>query len=327
MLDFLATFQLPLLLAAAEPLELPTGRLEEISLWRVYLNHPTLKALWPIPVLAVVGFVFFKVFGKWWRELDQEARELRESENHAPDYRPAVCLVIVAVSLTLQEYYGGRRYYDAVLRPWLEDLETTWTWIELQKWDEYYGYCWWSFTRVLGYVLIPFPLWKLLFRKDSLLDMGLRTKGLWKHAWVYLALFLALLPVQLVVATGSDFINYYPFYKQSSRSWFDFLMWQVIYYAQFLTLELFFRGFMVNALKRMGAGAIFVMAVPYCMIHYGKPYTEALGAIVAGVLLGTLAMRTKSAIGGFLLHISVALTQDLLSLFMRNALPSRFWPL
>ena len=84
---------------------------------------------------------------------------------------------------------------------------------------------------------------------------------------------------------------------------------------------------MVGALRRtMGSGAIFVMAVPYCMIHYGKPYLEAHGAIVAGVVLGSLSMRTRSIYAGFLVHVTVALGMDTLSLWKRSALPVSLWP-
>jgi membrane protease YdiL (CAAX protease family) len=50
------------------------------------------------------------------------------------------------------------------------------------------------------------------------------------------------------------------------------------------------------------------------MIHYGKPLPETLGAIGAGVILGTLAMRTRSIWGGVLIHIGVAITMDMLAL-------------
>jgi len=128
------------------------------------------------------------------------------------------------------------------------------------------------------------------------------------------------------VAQQPDFGTYSPFYKNASRSWWDFLIWEAIYFAQFLALEMFFRGFILGALKRtMGFSAIFVMAVPYCMIHYGKPYLEAHGAIVAGVVLGTLSMRTRSAYSGFLVHVSVAFLMDFLSLYKRGVLPTTFW--
>ena len=87
-----------------------------------------------------------------------------------------------------------------------------------------------------------------------------------------------------------------------------------MYFAQFFGLEMFFRGFWLGALRRsFGSGAIFAMAVPYCMIHFGKPFLEVNGAIVAGIALGSLSMRTKSIYQGFLVHITVAALMDWLS--------------
>jgi membrane protease YdiL (CAAX protease family) len=241
--------------------------------------------------------------------------------------RPAACFVIAAVVLTLQEYYGGRAFYDQLIKPALTDLEAAGiSWVKLQKYDEYDSYCWWVFARVLGYVLIPFPVWKLLFPRDSLLDMGLRVGGFFNHLWIYGLCLLVVVPVVLIVATQPDFGTYYPFYKQSSRSWFDFLIWEAIYWLQFLSLEMFFRGWMLGALRHtLGSAAIFAMAVPYCMIHYGKPYLEAHGAIVAGVVLGSLAMRTRSIWAGFLVHITIAFMMDFLALLRRGVLPTTFW--
>jgi hypothetical protein len=68
------------------------------------------------------------------------------------------------------------------------------------------------------------------------------------------------------------------------------------------------------------------MAVPYCMIHYGKPYLEACGAIIAGIALGSLSMKTKSIYQGFLVHITIALLMDWLSLRHRHCTPLTFWP-
>ena len=72
--------------------------------------------------------------------------------------------------------------------------------------------------------------------------------------------------------------------------------------------------------------AIFAMAVPYCMIHYGKPYLETNGAIVAGIVLGSLAMRTRSIYAGFLVHATVAVLNDILALTRKHALPELLSP-
>jgi membrane protease YdiL (CAAX protease family) len=100
-----------------------------------------------------------------------------------------------------------------------------------------------------------------------------------------------------------------------------------MYIAQFFALEVFFRGFMLSPLRRsFGSGAVFAMCVPYVMIHYGKPYLESAGAFLAGVALGSLAMRTRSIYSGFFVHVSVALMMDLLALSRGAGLPTHFWP-
>jgi membrane protease YdiL (CAAX protease family) len=176
-------------------------------------------------------------------------------------------------------------------------------------------------------VLVPIATWKLLFKHESLWDYGLHIKGTLRHAWIYAGLMAIVGPVVFLVAQQPDFGNYYPFYKHCSRSWFDLLVWEGMYFAQFFALEFFFRGWMIGALRgTMGSAAIFAMSLPYCMIHYGKPYLEAHGAIVAGVVLGSLSMRTRSIYGGVFLHVGVAALMDFLSLLKRNALPTAFWP-
>jgi membrane protease YdiL (CAAX protease family) len=283
----------------------------------------------PIPILLVLLTALWWFFRGTWQELDNEAAAWRArlASDHRLDIRPFVALALCALILTMQEYYGGRATFDETIRPILMQLDLKHPkWIRLAKYDELYGFCWWSFSRVAGYVT-PFFVWKLVFREDSLLDMGLRLRGFFKHAKIY-GLFLAIvLPAMYLVSRRPDFGSYYPFYKSSSRSWYDFLSWEGVYFAQFFGLEMFFRGFLLGALRRsFGSGAIFAMAVPYCMIHFGKPFLEANAAIVAGVALGSLSMKTKSIYQGFLVHITVAALMDWIALGHRHALPTVFWP-
>ena len=286
------------------------------------------KPLLPVPVLLVVLPALWWFFRSTWRELDDDATEWRvrlKAEGRS-DLRPFVAGAMCAVILTMQEYYGGRGPYEQYLRPVLVWLDVKHGGVaRVAKYDELYGFVWWVFARVGGYVA-PFFLWKLFFREDSILDMGLRVRGFFQHAWIY-GLFLAIvLPTMLLVATQPDFGAYYPFYKTSSRSWFDFLCWEGMYFIQFFALEMFFRGFWLGALRRsLGSGAIFAMVVPYCMIHYGKPFLEANGAIVAGIALGSLSMKTRSIYQGFFVHITVAGLMDWLALAHRHALPTTFW--
>jgi membrane protease YdiL (CAAX protease family) len=308
--------------------ELPLTRLHEVSWWSSLINYPPIKALMPVPILAALTPLVWWFFHRTWEEVDEETARQRSLSPVAVDYRPAACFVITAVVLTLQEYYGGRSFYDQVIRPGIESLKLGPVGLaRFARYDELYGYAWWAASRFVGYVLVPLPLWKLMFPEDKLLDMGLRGRGFFSHAWIYGLCLAVVIPVMLIVAREPDFGSYYPFYKQSSRSYFDWLCWEAMYFLQFFALELFFRGWMLGALRRsLGSSAIFAMALPYCMIHYGKPYLEANGAIVAGVVLGSLAMRTRSIYAGFLVHVTVAFSMDFLALHRRAALPTLLWP-
>ncbi len=286
------------------------------------------KPLLPIPLIAAIGVLLWLFFRKTWRELDDDSFAAR-TEMHARgevDRRPFVALVLIALVLTLQEYYGGRVFFEQAIAARLKALELEHPAIKYGRYTELYGYGWWALTRIFGYSA-PLVLWKFFFRRDSVLDFGLRTKGFFDHAWIYMLFLAVVLPAMFLVAQNPDFGTYYPFYKQTSRSWFDLLAWWAMYLGQFFALELFFRGFFLGALRRsFGSGAIFAMALPYCMIHYGKPYLEACGAIIAGIALGSLSMKTKSIYQGFFVHITVAVLMDWLSLRNRKATPISFWP-
>jgi len=294
-----------------------------------WLELPQIKWAVPIPLLALLAPVVWLFFRGTWRQLDNEALAYRLAlrDRGELDYRPLVALTISAVVLTLQEYYGRGEFYSHAIKPLLEQRQQAVPggFVDVTTYDELYSRGWWAFTRVAGY-LVPLCVWPLFFRRDSLLDFGLRPRGFREHAWIYALCVVVMVPVLLLVSRQPDFTNYYPIYKLAGRSWLDFWIWEAIYAAQFLGLEIFFRGWWIRATRVFGVGAIWSMAVPYCMVHYGKPYLEACMAIVAGVVLGSLSMRTRSIYAGFLVHCTVAVLMDVLALYRRGSLPSVLTP-
>jgi len=234
-----------------------------------------------------------------WRAID--------ADNPQPttgfDVRVLIVLIVVAVSLTLQEYVGQR---DTFMRLWPGDPgDRVW---HLQ------AFAWWTGWRVGGYLVLP-ALVVVFMPGERLRDYYISPRGFFRRLWIYLTLLLLVSPMVIIAATTKGFQLQYPFYKWANHSVYDLVAWELMYAAQFVSLEFFFRGFMLQALRRrFGSNAIFVMIVPYCMIHYGKPMAETFGAIGAGLILGTLAMRTRSIWGGVLIHVGVALSMDLLAL-------------
>ncbi|MFW5829029.1 MAG: type II CAAX prenyl endopeptidase Rce1 family protein [Planctomycetota bacterium] len=193
-------------------------------------------------------------------------------------------------------------------------------------WYDLLAYCWWAGWLTVGYVLLPVLCIKLILRQ-RLRDYGLRLGRFGAHAPAYLLLVSPIICFALLASFREDFQEHYPFYDLAGRSWFDLLAWWCLYAWQFLCLEFFFRGFLLHAAKRsMGAQAIFVMILPYLMIHFAKPWLEATGAILFGLFLGLLSLRSGSIWGGFLVHCGIALTMDLAALYQSGAWPQRWWP-
>lgn len=309
------------------PIDLTVPEFRAASAFGLWLEHPVVKALIPVLVIAAIAPLVHRVFRSTWAELDRTARAEGEADP-STDFQSMVALVLLAVTLTVQDYYGGRPFFDDVLKAPLTELEAAGhAYIQLAKYSGLYSFGWWAVSRVLGYVVVPIVLWKLLFPRVKVLDLGLRIRGFSSHLGLYALCLGAVAFAMVLVARQPDFLAYYPFYKTASRSWFDFLVWEAMYFLQFFALEFYFRGFLLGVLKRRtGSLAIFILAVPYCMIHYGKPYLETHGAIIAGVVLGSLSARTASIYAGFLVHITVAGAMDFLALAEVHGLPHAFWP-
>lgn len=231
-----------------------------------------------------------------------------------------VCLLLVHYGkysshlLTLLQWLGGIQGRD-----YLAGLRAS-------GFMELAGYAWWSGVHLLGYLVIPALVIRTLL-KARVVDMGWRWGETHRHWLGYVLLVSPILCFVYLVSLGQDFVHHYPFYDQASRSWADLLAWECLYIVQFICLEFFFRGFMLTALRpALGANAIWVMCVPYLMIHFPKLWLEATGAILFGLFLGLLAMRSRSIWGGVAVHITIALAMDFAALARKSGLPQVWWP-
>ena len=193
--------------------------------------------------------------------------------------------------------------------------------------SELSGYIWWGGWHFVGYLLIPWGFIHFVLKKN-LADFGWCRGELCFHWKWYFLLFSINLLGTILVSFRQDFISHYPFYHLADRSWMDLIVWEFVYLSQFVLLEFFFRGFILHGLKpAFGANAIFVMCVPYVMIHFSKPWLEVSTSILLGIILGVLAILSRSIWGGVIVHIGVALSMDLAALIHKGGLPQKWWPL
>jgi membrane protease YdiL (CAAX protease family) len=237
-------------------------------------------------------------------------------------------LLTTAVSLTLQQYLFQSthlpRALDLLCGP--ESGQTgdrVCALLKSPENEQLAGLVYWALGTLVTYVVIPALVITLAFR-DRLRDYGMKVRGMFSGCWVYLAFFAVLFPCLVYFSHTAGFQAKYPFYRLAADEplWPRFWIWELFYAMQFFCLEFFFRGFVLHGTRhRFGAYAIFVMMVPYCMIHYGKPLPETIGAIGAGVVLGFMSLKTRSVWLGAVLHVGVALSMDMLSLWHKGLLP------
>ncbi|MBK8207323.1 MAG: CPBP family intramembrane metalloprotease [Planctomycetes bacterium] len=263
---------------------------------------------------------------------------LKSAWQDAKDWRvPLIVLAFTAVALTLVEYlflsgsfvqfFPGltQQYAPGV---WYGSWSATPAGTQAPWWGVFAPWAWWVGGTVTLWVIAPWALAALLGFDAR--KLGLGGGGLFSKLWIY-ALLLAIVMIGVWWAsTRESFTQVYPFVKPrycQEWTWAVLLVWWALYGVQFFAVEFFFRGFLLFTLEeKFGMGAIAVMVVPYCMIHYHKPMPEALGAIVAGLVLGWMALKTRSIWGGVLVHVCVAISMDALSLWQQDALPASFGP-
>lgn len=239
----------------------------------------------------------------------------------SPSFKTVTAAITVAVMLTVLNFWVLRGKFGILLTgaisPWLEGMADGETRALLLQIRPLYRHVSWSLGCLLFYFVIPAVIVVGVFR-EPLSNFGISTRGFVRHLPFYLMLFLPVLGSVILASYTGAFQKTYPFYHNPLAIW-DLVLWEFFYCLQFFALEFFFRGFMIHAMKyRMGSMAVLAMVVPYCMIHFQKPMAEALGAIVAGTVLGILSLRTNTIWGGVFIHSSVAIAMDLASLIQRG---------
>ena len=238
---------------------------------------------------------------------DDESADYQATTPRSEANRKAVVVLLTsAISLTLLNF-------GATTTPsW---FTSTLDALGLDGWAE------WS-RDVFPYTVPPVLVIRYVL-KERVREFGTRVKGIWPHGRVYAVLLAVSIPFVVFASYTAAFQAKYPFYNLSAGEglWPNMTMWWVVYGLQFMALEFFFRGFMIHGLKhRLGYMAIFVMVVPYNMLHYSKPFLEAVAAIAGGIVLGSLSLRSRSVWWGAWLHISIAATMDVAALIHKGFL-------
>jgi membrane protease YdiL (CAAX protease family) len=211
-------------------------------------------------------------------------------------WREPVVLLLAVVLLALPYYHGSP--------PWLPE-----------RWRLFF----WFGLNFVCLFIVPVAVIRLAWR-EPLGWYGL-SLGQVRIGLRYLGGFAAVaLPALLVASRLPSIHSFYPRYPWARQSLGALLASEAGWLVYFLAWEFFFRGFLLFTMLRRfpPAVAVAVQTVPFAMMHFPKPELEAMASIVAGVALGTMAYRSRSCLGPWLLHFICAAFLDVAVVF---------WPL
>jgi hypothetical protein len=135
-------------------------------------------------------------------------------------------------------------------------------------------------------------------------------------------IYLLMVPFVVAASFTPMFAGQYPMCPGATSNWRALAIYELCYAAYFVGWEFVYRGLLCNGLyPRYGAVIILMQAIPFAVMHAGKPEPEAYGSIVAAMALGVIAVRARSFWYGAGLHSAVATTMDALALTH-----SHHWP-
>lgn len=162
-----------------------------------------------------------------------------------------------------------------------------------------------TLSSFVFYFLIPVGIILLVFRENPR-RFGLRL-GDWRQGALWTVLGVLLMAVVIVgLVQLEEFRSYYrlgSFQEPLSREVLEFALRQAIY---MFSWEFIFRGFLLFGLKdRFGSLAIWIQAIPFAIMHLGKPELETLSTIFGGAAFGYIDLKSKSVLPSVVIHWAI----------------------
>jgi len=180
-------------------------------------------------------------------------------------------------------------------------------------------YIYWFIGDFISYFLIPLLIIKFLF-KEKIRDYGISFGDYKAGIKITIIFLIIMLPLIWIASSLPEFNKTYPHLSSAKYSWKIFLLFETGMLIYMFSWEFIWRGFMLFGLKdKFGYYAVLIQMIPFLILHNGKPAPETFGAIIAGIALGILALRTNSILYCVLTHMSVMFSIDLISVLRFKA--------
>ena len=168
---------------------------------------------------------------------------------------------------------------------------------------------------------VPLLLVLFAFRREPT-EFGLTVGDTGKGLWVVLAAFVLFVPVILLTAPQPGPQEYYrgwlagsgalsgPYFIHHGGAivWKRLLYHETVMGFYMFGWEFFFRGFLLNGLRRTMPlwVAVVVQALLFMAMHWSKPPAEVASSFPGAIIMALLALRYRSFLPCFMLHYLVS---------------------
>ncbi len=217
--------------------------------------------------------------------------------------------IVLIASLCFLLFYQLSR--ASVIQTWTRQMFLE----QIKKTKDFSTYLQYMSSFLFGFIfffLVPFVYSLIFLRKDKAYFPSLKMV---KNK-VGMQLSLILLGFMMVVIVAGLFIfpdlsRYYPMVKYSTSSIGVFILFQASLFIYVSSWEYFCHGFLLFPFEqKFGAASILIGLVPFILLHIGKPFSEQLGSIIAGLALAILSRETRTFWYGAILHSTISIFMD-----------------
>lgn len=210
--------------------------------------------------------------------------------------------IAIAILQTVSWYFTSRKFFR----------ENFFDFIQSHSNPYLIEYLYWFTGDFIVLLILPVLIIIFIIKKP-VRNFGFRIGDFKTGIFFSIIFLIVLIPFLWIFSADSVFIAKYPHLQSVRTDWSLFLIYEAGMFLYMFSWEFIWRGFMLFGLEeKFGYYSVLIQMVPFVILHNGKPEIETFSAIAGGIALGILALRTRSFYYGFITHIGIMFSIDLI---------------
>ncbi len=234
---------------------------------------------------------------------------MKEIKSYLAEFksRESVIALTALISMILYVYHGLPNFFYSFIAPIFGGLM-------INMFTDFISRLYQCIFVFVFFFIIPALIVKLKY-KENLINFGIQTGDKHFGSRFLLIAIPTVLPFIYLSSFQAGFQQEYPLPLLARESVKYLLLWECFYLLYYIGWEFLFRGYLLFGLeKKIGAyWAVLFQTLPSTIIHIGKPEGETVSAIIAGIVFGAVALRTRSILYPLILHYIVGISMDVFS--------------